>query len=130
MLCIYLLRLDAVPIAHAYGLVYKNRLNVLTTAYRETYSRLSPGAVLFGRLLEDTFASGLREVDLLGEAYRWKQELTSTTRPHVSVEVYPKSLWSLGMRAYASSWKPWLKRHLPWLAKLKRGLLRSRQDCQ
>ena len=89
---IYLLQLDSRPIAHVFGVVFDGQLYALKTSYRQEYHHLSPGAVLFGYVVEDGFAQGYRLLDFLGDKSRWKNEMATGSRQHVNMCVFSASM--------------------------------------
>jgi len=89
---VYLLELDAQPIAYAFCILHGDELYALKTSYRSDFGQLSPGVVLFGYVLQDAFAQGYALVDLLGETSRWKREIATTCREHRSVCVFSSHL--------------------------------------
>ena len=76
------LTVNGVRVATAYGAVYENRLFLFKTGYDPAYAQCSPFKLLTYFAVRDAFASGLTEVDFLGDAEPWKLEWTTTTRPH------------------------------------------------
>ncbi len=89
---IYLLQLDSRSIAHVFGVVFDSQLYALKTSYRQEYRHLSPGAVLFGYVVEDGFAQRYRLLDFLGDRSRWKNEMATGSRQHASMCVFSSSL--------------------------------------
>lgn len=80
MLRVYLLELGDRPIAHVYSAVHGSALYALKTSYRSDQSRLSPGAVIIGYVLESACAEGYDVVDLLGAQDGWKTPLATHSR--------------------------------------------------
>ncbi len=89
---IYLLQLDSRSIAHVFGVIFDGQLYALKTSYRQGYRQLSPGAVLFGHIVEDGFTQGYRLLDFLGDSARWKNEMATGARQHASMCIFSSRL--------------------------------------
>ena len=110
---LHLLYLDRTPIAHIYGTVFKNTYYALKTSYDSRYQTLSPGSVLFGHALEDSFEQGFDRLDLLGEESKWKNELATGTQPQVDVCLFPNNRIRCRMcRQFEQTVKPFLERNI------------------
>lgn len=88
MLALYLLYLEDRPIAFEYDLLYRSCLFSLKWGYHPDYGEFSPGALLKKAVLEEAFASDIREVDLLGSADFYKLRWTSDIRPYHDLTVH------------------------------------------
>ena len=120
---IYLLYLEGQPVAHIFGILYKNEYYALKTSYDESYRELSPGAVLFSYALEDAFSQGWSAFDFLGEESRWKNELATTARRYVSFCAFPPGAYRCRWcRTYQQKVKPFVKANIPAAVTLKRKL--------
>ena len=69
-------------IATSYGSRYRNRLFLFKTGYDPEYATCSPFKLLTYFAIQDAYATGLTEVDFLGNEEPWKLEWTNTSRPH------------------------------------------------
>ena len=69
-------------IATSYGSSYRGRLLLFKTGYDPEYATCSPFKLLTCFALQDAYASGLKELDFLGDREPWKLEWTDTTRAH------------------------------------------------
>jgi CelD/BcsL family acetyltransferase involved in cellulose biosynthesis len=69
-------------IATSYASRYQDRLSFFKTGYDPAFAKYAPFKLLTYFAIKEGFASGLREVDFLGDAEPWKLEWTTTTRPH------------------------------------------------
>jgi hypothetical protein len=118
-LCIYLLYLNSVPLAHIYGMLYMNKYFALKTSYDESYRHLSPGIALFHYALQNAFQSNLKEFDFLGAESHWKKEFTSDTRSHVDIIVCPRTIRSISYRYYKHKVKPFIKQKAPFIVTLR-----------
>jgi CelD/BcsL family acetyltransferase involved in cellulose biosynthesis len=127
---IFLLYLDDVPIAHLFGIVYKNTYLALKTSYDQSRRDLSPGVVLIEHALHDAFDRGLAAFDLLGVEARWKNELATDVRDPVTVCVFNSTCLSCRTcRTFHQRVKPVLKRRAGWLLSLHPGSTRfARQN--
>jgi CelD/BcsL family acetyltransferase involved in cellulose biosynthesis len=76
------LTLNGQRIAASYSLCYRRRLFLFKTGYDPKYHTCSPFKLLTYFVLRDAFATGIEEVDFLGDPEPWKLEWTSTTRGH------------------------------------------------
>ena len=79
---LYFLTVNGHRIATSYSLCYQRRLFLFKTGYDPAYAACSPFKLLTSLILRDAFASGLQEVDFLGDPEPWKLDWTTTTRPH------------------------------------------------
>ncbi len=79
---LYLLDSAAGPLAYALCLAHRGRLYALKTSYAAAQAALSPGTVLFYRLLEQLAGTdpALHTLELAGSDARWKRELASRSR--------------------------------------------------
>ncbi len=120
---LHLLYLDGAPIAHIYGIVFRGVYYAIKTSYRSDHARHSPGTVLFGLALDDAFAQGYARLELLGDGERWKQEMATGSEPQVHLCMFPRGRPQCEMcRLVRGHAKPFLKRHLPFLARGKHGV--------
>ena len=117
---IYVMHLDGEPIAHLYGIVYKNEYLALKTSYVQAQRALSPGSVLFDHVLQDAFAQGYRAIDLLGVESRWKNELSTDAREPTTTCVFsPLAVGCQACRGYQQAVKPVLVKRLGWLRRAR-----------
>ncbi len=119
---IYMLYFNAAPIAHIFGITYRNKYYALKTSYDNNYRQLSPGVVIFNYALDDAFKLKFREFDFLGVESRWKNELTSQVREHFDLYIYPRGPLSIAKRSYEHNVKPFVRTRLPFLLQLKRKI--------
>ncbi len=126
---LHVLYLDAKPIAHLLGVLFRRRLYALWTSYDQSCARLSPGIAVVLEALEDAFASGATAVDLLGAEMRWKREVANGLRPHVHVCVYPRgSLGCHGCSFARGLLRPALAARAPRVLRaVERGMRRLRE---
>jgi len=123
---IYLLYLNSKPVAHIFGLVYGDEYCALKTSYDNNLRNLSPGIILFEHVLKDAFEQGLKTFDFLGVESRWKNDFANDKRPHVDICVFPHRFYRCSScRLYQNYLKPFIKRRMSFLAKIKRKIQRS-----
>ncbi|HLA83929.1 MAG TPA: GNAT family N-acetyltransferase [Thermoguttaceae bacterium] len=117
----YVLYLDSKPVVYLYGVTFRNEYYALRTAYDSEYGKLSPGVVLFDRVLRDAFEEKREVVDFgPGDESRWKHDFANDVRAQVNVCVF--SPWSVRCRccgACEHRVKPFLKKHAPVLVKMR-----------
>lgn len=122
---LHFLCLDAKPIAHVYGFVFRNEYYAFHTSFDDSYRQLSPGAVLFGQALRDTCERGLRTFDFLGGQERWKREMTTDVRLHVDVCLFSQDQFRCRLtKQYQGRVKPFIETKLPFLMRVERQLER------
>ncbi len=127
---LFLLQLDAEPIAYIYGVAYRNEYYAIKTSYDQRYRALSPGVVLFAHALEHACDHGLVAVDLLGVDARWKRELANDLRRYGEICVFSRGLVRChGCALRAERLKPWVRRRAPrllaWRRRLRQALARA-----
>jgi CelD/BcsL family acetyltransferase involved in cellulose biosynthesis len=117
----YLLYLDSKPVCYVYGVVFHNEYYALRTSYDSEYVKLSPGIVLFDRILNDAFEQGRKVVDFgPGSDSRWKQDFANDLRTLVNVCVFSsRSIRCRCCGVYQKQLKPLIKRRLPLLVRMK-----------
>lgn len=117
---LYLLYVDGNPVAHLYGIVYKNEYLALKTSYDESAKSLSPGAALMAYALRDAFAQGYDAFDFLGVESRWKAELANETRRWSHACVFSRhAVRCRTCQAYQAGVKPFVRAHLGGAAELR-----------
>jgi CelD/BcsL family acetyltransferase involved in cellulose biosynthesis len=117
----HLLRLASRPIAHVYGLAFRDRYYALKTSYDQAYADLSPGSVLVGHALRDACQAGLDTFDFLGVESRWKEALADDAVGCSRTCVFTPGM--IRCRACAlveGTLKPEIKRRAPGLVALRR----------
>jgi CelD/BcsL family acetyltransferase involved in cellulose biosynthesis len=76
------LDVDGAPVAWLLALRRHDRLFMLKTGYDERARSLAPGLVLHLLTAERCFVDGFKAYELLGDAERWKLELSTGVREH------------------------------------------------
>ena len=110
---LHLLYLDGQPIAHLYGATFKNRYYAIKTSYDRRYHEHSPGAVLLGYALDDSFEQGFDCLDLLGEGAKWKKDLATGVQTQVDVCVFPETRIRCRVcRQFEVTGRPFVEHHL------------------
>lgn len=77
------------PLAHLLGVQHDGVFYALKTSYRQEDAALSPGQVLFLRVVQRLCDEepGVTSVELLGKDSRWKRELATSTRDERTFEM-------------------------------------------
>jgi CelD/BcsL family acetyltransferase involved in cellulose biosynthesis len=78
-------------IAVSYSAVHDDRLFLLKTGHDREFHACSPFKLLTYLATQEAYASGLREIDFLGDCEPWKQEWTSTVRGHDWLFIFSNS---------------------------------------
>ena len=78
-------------IAVSYSAVHDGRLFLLKTGHDREFHTCSPFKLLTYFAAQHGYASGLREIDFLGDSEAWKQEWTPATRAHDWLFVFSNS---------------------------------------
>ena len=78
-------------IAVSYSAVYDGRLFLLKTGHDREFHACSPFKLLMYLAAQEAYATGLREIDFLGDAEPWKQEWTRAARSHEWLFVFSRS---------------------------------------
>ncbi|MGH9367535.1 MAG: GNAT family N-acetyltransferase [Thermoanaerobaculia bacterium] len=122
---LYFLYLDSKPVAYVYGFAFRNEYYAFHTGFDEAYRALSPGTVLFGRVLRDCCERGMDAFDFLGGQERWKSQITTERRSHANVCVFSQDQIRCQLcKAYQGVVKPFVKSRLPFVVGARRWLLR------
>jgi CelD/BcsL family acetyltransferase involved in cellulose biosynthesis len=97
---LYALMVDDQPIAFVLGVRHMSRFYALKTSYREPWGDMSPGIVLFCRLIERLAEEQrIDGIELLGRDSRWKREMATDERSFCVYELLadavPARLYSM-----------------------------------
>ena len=134
---LHLLYLDSRPVAYLYGFVFRNEYYAFHTAFDEAYENLSPGVVLFSRVLQDasrerlrvflgSMGSGIRDRTLLQAEARWKSQLATEVRLRSSACLFSRGqLRCRARKVGLERVKPFLRANLPLVAAVKRRIQRA-----
>ena len=108
----YVLYHNNIPVAYVLGVVFGKTYYALKTSFKESVSNLSPGTVLFYRMLEKLHSdsTSLSRVELLGGDARWKSELCTDADCYCTYVLYPISPLSLLYVAGYKYLRPIIKR--------------------
>jgi CelD/BcsL family acetyltransferase involved in cellulose biosynthesis len=82
------LRVGRRPVAFELAFEQEATVSLVKGGYDEAAARYGPGVVLLHDLLEDAFGRGVREIDLLGGAERYKLRWAHGTRARSTVTAY------------------------------------------
>ena len=84
------LDIDGEPAAGQFMVQNGGTLYVIKIGYNEKFSKLSPGAALFGRVIENAFKSGeVNEVNFMS-GYPWMKDWNVQTRDLANIAFFPK----------------------------------------
>lgn len=134
---LHLLHLDSRPVAYLYGFAFRNEYYAFHTAFDEAYDHLSPGVVLFSRVLQDacreglrvflgSMGAGFRDRTLLQAEARWKSELATEVRLRSSVCLFSRGqIRCQARKILQGRVKPFVRASLPFVADVKRRLRRA-----
>ncbi|MFW9970748.1 MAG: GNAT family N-acetyltransferase [Candidatus Odinarchaeota archaeon] len=116
---IHLMYLNSKPMAHTYGLIYKNDYYILKTSFDNRYRSLAPGIAIFIYSIEDAFKQGFAKIDLLGGQTELKEIFSDDSISQVDICVFSKNS-SRCMRCtfYQNIVKPFIKNKMPFVTDL------------
>ena len=117
---LHLLELDGRLIAGDLGCAIGDTGFLIKTTFDEELSRLSPGLVLRGRVLEASIAEGLKGYDFLGPDDAYKLRWTGTVRPRVTLRAHRPPL-HVPARAWHRRVRPALKTALHEVRRRRTG---------
>ena len=89
---LWILQLGDLPIAYEVGVVQGETYDSVHGSYDEEFRRVSPGTVLFGKVIEDLISEGVKQLDFFGDLFEWQQYWTDMVRRHKSVIIYNNTL--------------------------------------
>jgi CelD/BcsL family acetyltransferase involved in cellulose biosynthesis len=95
------LRADGRAVAFELALEKDGVISLIKGAYDEALARVGPGILLLHDLLEDAFARGIEEIDLLGGSERYKLQWAHATRSRSRVSSFastPRGTAEFGLR--------------------------------
>lgn len=112
------------PIAYLFGSLFKNRYYAFKTAYDAGYHALSPGLVLLDRVIQSAFGAGWDWVDLgPGAGAPFKEARCNELHAHVHLCAHGVARFDcIGCAALRTRAKPWIRRTLPGLVRLRHQL--------
>jgi hypothetical protein len=91
------LDIDGEPAAGQFMVQSKDTLYVVKIGYNEKFSKLSPGAALFGRVIEDAFApGGVKEINFMS-GYSWMKDWNIQSRDLVNIAFFPDTVRRWGL---------------------------------
>lgn len=85
------------PVAGQFMVQNGGTLYVVKIGYNEKFSKLSPGAALFGRVIEDAFQSGVVEEINFMSGYSWMKDWNVQLRGLVNIAFFPDSVRRWGL---------------------------------
>ncbi len=120
---LYVLYLAGNPVAHLFGIVYKNEYLALKTSYDESAKSLSPGAALMAYALRDAFAQGYDAFDFLGVESKWKADLATEVRHWSRACVFSRhAVRCRACQTYEAGVKPFVRAHFDGVLGVRRRL--------
>jgi hypothetical protein len=91
------LDINGEPAAGQFMVQNGNTLYVVKIGYNEKFSKLSPGAALFGRVIENEFKSGrVKEVNFMS-GYSWMKDWNVQTRDLANIAFFPGTVRRWGL---------------------------------
>jgi CelD/BcsL family acetyltransferase involved in cellulose biosynthesis len=108
----YVLYHKNIPVTYVLGVVFEGKYYALKTSFKESVSILSPGTVLFFRVLQklDSDGTSISRVELLGGDARWKNELCTDAGSYCTYVLYPMRPLALLYVAAYKYLRPIIKR--------------------
>lgn len=97
-------------IATSYGSRYRDRLFLFKTGYDPAFAGCSPFKLLTYFAIQEAYATGLTELDFLGDQEPWKLEWTQTVRPHDWLFVFSGTVRARLLHSVKFQMVPELKR--------------------
>lgn len=94
---IYVLKLNGIPIAFDYGLLFQKRYFMLKTSYVEEFSKLSPGIALRWYVVKDLFELGCLEHDFLWGTEPYKLQWSNGLRKFNIYKIYNRTPHSMAL---------------------------------
>ncbi len=102
--------LDGEMVAFSFCILGGGRLYSLKAGFDESHRKLVPGLVIQLSIVERCFELGLDAYELLGETSDWKEKVSTASREHATVRIYPRGPAGALRHAYRSHLRPPLKR--------------------
>ncbi len=119
---LHVLYLDSRPIAHVFGVRFRDRLVTLSSSFDPAESAWSPGTAVLLHALEAAAREGVSDVDFLGSGQRWKNEMATARVDRVSLCIHQGSDWRCAVcHAIEDDAKPLIRRQFPSLVAWKRA---------
>jgi CelD/BcsL family acetyltransferase involved in cellulose biosynthesis len=119
--------LDGEPAAFDLTLLRDRRLYLLKTGFDERHRRLAPGLVLRLSVIERCFELELEAHELLGDDTEWKRKFATTSRAHLTLDVFAGRPGPVAEYAWRHALRPRLAR----VRALARGVLaRARRAAE
>ena len=120
---LHLLRIDGRPAAFTFAIAYAGELLALKTSYDSRLRGASPGIVLMLRAVEHAFSEGVTAFNLLGDAARWKSEITDECVEIDDVCLFTRGIPATELELFMRSHvRPLVRRYLPALTARSRSL--------
>ena len=90
--CIWLLKVNNIPVAYEYHLRYQDNAYALRADFREDYQKLSCGTALHAHIVQYYFENGFKLYDLCGHQDAYKVSWISDSKRHLNWTICRPSL--------------------------------------
>ena len=125
-LCCAVMEVDGEPAAFEFNLIHRNTLHNFKLGFKKKFSDLSSGIVLKAFLLKEILDGNaykqLTEYDFMGAAEPYKLNWTKSIRSHSRCYVFAPR-WDMSLAHWALfTFKPLIKRRLPWMVNAVRTI--------
>jgi len=84
------LKLNGIPIAFCYNIVFSDIFFGLKTGYDPEYRNFSPGTILLYETFHDLIEKGVKELNLMGTHSFFKARWTDLVRQHYDITIFRK----------------------------------------
>ena len=98
-------------IAHEICFRYAGKLYSYDSCFDPGYARVSPGEILTASVLEEAYAAGLREYDLLRGEESYKQRWSRTAREEVEILIAPSGPKAALYKLFQIRLKNWVRKN-------------------
>ena len=102
--------LDGTDVAFSFCLQHGERLYSLKVGYDESLKKVVPGLIMQLAIVERCFELDLEAYELLGDENDWKRKVSTATREHTDLRIYPRTPAGAGHHFYRRRLRPLLKR--------------------
>lgn len=92
-ICIWLLKLDNVPVAFEFHVQYNSVVYPIRADYNKYYKDISPGSILEYEIIKSLFKDkNVSEYNTCGHTYDYLMNWTDTTRKHKNFEIFGNNI--------------------------------------
>lgn len=121
---LYCLEFSGSIVAVFYFYRFRGRVYLMQSGFDPEYSRLKPGQVLLGYIVEHAIGEGHEQLDFLRGDHRYKDELATGERETVYLEVFRPTLGAYlyrTRRIYLPAARAWMRRSVRQLRGAAKG---------